>query len=189
MLLRPPSDFVYVYKNPRHNEIKKRLMPKIEQACIDYPDELKSKDWHCTIVSSFHKELDIFDDDTIHQIVWEACDNMFMETPLSYTPKHSTLQKIWFNRYETGQFQEVHAHDHGSTSFSGIYLLDVSGPNETVFSSITGSPFLQWQIDTSKNENIREGCTLIFPSTLQHFVNPVSTDRTSIAFNIQSNFS
>lgn len=110
---------------------------------------------------------------------------MLEQVDLVRYPIDSKLSAIWFNIYEEGSFQEVHVHNGNSVSFSGIYLMELNEPNTTTFTVNDEISYLNGRISTA---DIEEGSVILFPSTLEHYVNPSKFDRTTIAFNIQSEF-
>ena len=104
-------------------------------------------------------------------------------------PKKSNVDRIWANLYEKMSFQEVHNHvtPHSLIHFSGIYIIDQKGKNQTSFIH-NDFGYLDTCINTKNIEDIGEGTVMIFPSHLLHYVNPVDEARCTISFNITSTF-
>jgi len=112
------------------------------------------------------------------------------------------MYQYWFNKYEKGDFQEIHDHcvsnfEPGSyPTLSGIYILKSDDePNSTTFEikDKKGIPFhptkKKMVFDTSNVDDIKEGTLILFSSTLSHLVKPIKTDgRVTIAFNIACKF-
>jgi hypothetical protein len=112
---------------------------------------------------------------------------MFKEVQNLRQPTISTVHEIWYNQYDaTGDTgQEVHTHP--ESNYSGVYFLELSEPNATVFySQVTA---VNKTANPSKETKfIEEGDILLFPSNLSHYVLPSKNQRTTIAFNINCGF-
>ena len=76
---------------------------------------------------------------------------------------------------------------HSLIHFSGIYIIDQKGKNQTSFIH-NDFGYLDTCINTKNIEDIGEGTVMIFPSHLLHYVNPVDESRCTISFNITSTF-
>lgn len=185
-----PSKFVFCTTVSNHETIKPQLMEQIKEARDKNPDAFKVDRWNCNVLSSIDHRIEFLrDDEFVKSVVWTPLDQMIEQVRLKEYPISSHLEHIWFNIYERGSFQENHSHFcHDQMTFSGIYLLNVSGPNTTVFNHFDDLHYMQGTLDTAQMSEVHEGCVLIFPSNLQHYVNPCQSERHSIAFNIKSNF-
>lgn len=190
-----PMPFVWWTKIENHQEIKQKYMPLVNQ---DYElnrqtYKLKSL-WSCSVTSSFFSDsliLSIFDNYFINTIVWNTIDKMFEEMNEKIylpIPFNSELKHIWYNRYETGDWQEIHDHASEKISFSGIYLIDINEENSTTFYNNKTMNCFDLQCKAFSTPHIEEGSVIWFPSELEHYVNPVKKERTTISFNIASEY-
>ena len=207
-IISAPSDFLYFDQIKEHDEIKEKIIDKIND--LLRTDEVKEnkpfKD--CIFKTSFKKDKVnsfLLDDFIVNKLVWDPLDNLICKYNKLHFFKISVSSTIitscWFNAYEKTNFQEIHEHKTKpfaifnnvyTPSFSLVYILhDENLSNSTVFkypttdfiwNFITGNN----KIDTSRIKNIKEGTILIFPYTFQHFVTPVTKSRVSIAYNLAS---
>jgi len=190
-----PTHFVWWKRLENHEEIKERYIPIIDQ---DY--ELNSliynskNDWDCNVTTSFFSEVSvspIFDDYFIKNVVWQTMDIMIKELhnriklPI---PEESHLNHMWYNKYQKGQWQEIHNHNSGNVSFSGIYLIDLNEKNNTVFYNKHNINCFYAEKSLFSTNHIEEGSVIWFPSELSHYVKPSLANRTTISFNVYSKY-
>lgn len=199
-----PTKFVYWEKISNHEEIKSQILNIVNQDVIEngvfYTEKIKNS-WNCECTSSFFNENNYFhgimNADILKQIIWDSFDNMLIELRKTLglpIPKSSKITKIWFNQYKSGEWQEIHGHNgiDKSSTYSGIYLLDLNEKNPTTF--VDQNPIRCWDnfssftLNTFSTKDMEEGTVMFFPSELLHYVNPCITDRTTISFNIDSTF-
>ena len=197
-----PGPFVFHTQISNHGELKKKFLPQINRLIKDKSELLGPNNWKCDCKTSFfEKEYSkslLNDIELVKSIVWDPLDQMLSEArdmdgglctqQIKYGPSESSLGDLWFNQYDKGQFQEPHDHAGGtyknvSSTFSGIYLLELNETNTTTFMAKVGNPHSSFQLLTN---HITEGSVIIFPSSLTHYVSPVKTRKTSISFNIYS---
>ena len=176
--------FVWWGEVKRHQEIKEEILPKIDHVVKHSPEEVRVPGWNCEVYASYGKKVAFLESqELLKEVVWDSLDSCLTEAQLSRTATESRLAGIWFNQYERGFFQEVH--DHGDASFSGIYLIELNEPNTTSFFHQGTDCFLQETLTTG---HIAEGNVIIFPSSLCHYVNPCQGKRTTISFNVDTQF-
>lgn len=171
-----PNHYIWTGKVEKHQEVKDYLMPHIEA------DDKKSSSWNCDVTSSYGENKHFFHNELlINEIVWKPVDLM-LETVQDtiQMPKESSLQEIWYNSYEPGQYQEVHNH-RPKPIFSGIYLMHLEGKNTTAFVNQHDHPLFN---NTKVMDEVEEGDVIIFPSTLLHYVNPVPANKITVSYNI-----
>lgn len=207
-IISAPSEFIYFEQIKEHDEIKAKVLDKIQQL-LKTDDIQKNKPFKdCIFKTSFNK-MDInnflMDEYIIKQIVWDPLDKLINKyNKLNFfklNVSSSIITNCWFNAYEKTNFQEIHTHkikpiykfnNIYTPSFSLVYILhDENIVNSTVF-KFQNTDFI-WNfinrngsIDTSKIKNIKEGSVIIFPYSFQHFVTPVMKSRVSIAYNLAS---
>ncbi len=202
-----PSEIVYWTRVKEHESIKSKILQKIED--IQTTEKLENP-FDCTMTTNFGKlKAGV---STIHNFLDQECiQKMFMEPFRDFLkdtdvfqikPKNYVMYQYWFNKYEKGDFQELHDHtelnfEPGSyPTLSGIYILKSDDePNYTSFEikNKKGIPFhptkKKMVFDTSDVDDITEGTLILFSSTLSHMVKPVKTSgRVTIAFNIACKF-
>ena len=174
-----PSNFVYWTKIKDHEELKNILLPKIY---ADVPNIKYEGDGVC--VTNYFEENNIInnlDFSFYESIVWNPFKKMYDEPDLKlrYSPEKSSIQNIWYNLYDDKNSWHK-THTHPTSTFSGIYLLHLTGENGTTFYQF-GHPMYELEYDT---KHIEEGNVIIFPSAMPHSI--VSKDhKVSISFNIQ----
>jgi uncharacterized protein (TIGR02466 family) len=116
---------------------------------------------------------------------------------LSYYKCNFNLSNMWININKKGDYND--AHDHPNSILSGVFWAKIpENCGRLVFNSPNG--FAENTLLNSIDENIKqehnysstfvftpnEGTLILFPSHLQHFVEPNKSDedRISIAFNL-----
>ena len=198
-----PSEIVYWTRVKEHESIKSKLLQKIED--IQTTEKLENP-FDCTMTTNFGKlKKDV---SGIHNFLDEECIQKMFSDPFKdflndarvfqIKPTSFVLYQYWFNKYNKGDFQELH--DHTELNFepgsypilSGVYILKSGDePNSTSFEikNKKGIPFhptkKKMVFDTSDMDDITEGTFMIFSSTLAHRVKPIKTDgRVTIAFNV-----
>lgn len=182
-----PADFMFWTENPKHSEHKTVLAPEIFEHAKQRTT--KDVDWLCKVNTEFFDQQMIHSryESLIKEGIHPALAQMFQEVEGLYVPKNATVQHIWYNRYEAGENNTQEAHVHQGTAYSGIYFLELSEPNNTVFYSY------QTAVHNTASYNktthfIKEGDILLFPSMLTHYVLPAKNTRTTISFNVVCEF-
>jgi hypothetical protein len=183
-----PSEFLFWTKNKKHQEHKAALLELIYKN-LDNTKGLQKNLWFCDVNTEFFSK-DSCAAKYINLVVdgvYPALDGMFSEVPSIRKPKSSVVRDVWYNHYDplTNSGQEVHTHT--TCSYSGIYFLELSEPNTTMFFSHLAS-VNEVTPATKTTEFIEEGDILLFPSTMMHYVLPAKQHRTTIAFNIVCNY-
>lgn len=178
-----PNEFIYWNRYDGHKAIKDELQPLILENLEKTKDAVKDK-WLCNLNTEFFDPS--MDPSKYQKLVTEAVypnlDQMFAETRI-LPPKRSQVTNIWYNYYEAGQQQELHTHAAANTTISGVYILHLEEQNQTVFYSQMAS--LGRFIEPVKRlVEAEEGCVILFPSHLLHYVLPCSKPRITVAFNI-----
>ena len=194
-----PSPFVWWSKVKNHSEIKSKYLPLID---VDFDLNRnvydKNNTWACQVTSSFFNGSDtspIFDTNFYNSVVWDCLDKMLEELSKKLylpVPIESRISRIWYNKYDPGSWQEIHDHspcfNYGET-FSGIYLLDLNESNGTVFYQQSKLRcFSQEYSHRIFTDHIEDGCVILFPSELAHYVKPSVNSRTTVSFNIASKY-
>lgn len=197
-----PSKFVYWESIENHHEIKKKYLQKIyNDARANETKYRNNRTWKCKVNSSFFDENRItstLDEYFYKEVIWKSFDNMLKEMNEKISlpfPKESNINDIWYNVYQKGEWQEVHDHyehsyNHSKSGYySGIYLIELHEDNKTIFyNSDTISSFNTNTSIHYSTEHMKEGTIILFPSELEHYVNPCLNKRVTISFNIISNF-
>lgn len=186
-----PSNFVYWEKIDKHEEIKKKYLTLILEDSKINREKYKSQNvWECNLITNYFEENNktFFDEHFIENVIKEPLNDCINELGLK-KPSYYNITSLWYNVYENGDFQEVHQHS-GQTSnfFSGIYLIDLEDKNTTYFyQSGPRSDFNTFGY-TFPTSHIEEGNVIIFPSFLEHYVNPVVGKKVSISFNVATSY-
>lgn len=180
-----PLEFVFWTKNPKHEIHKQQLLPKIKEGLGETHGKQVDK-WLCDVNTEFFNNNAGFEKylPFIMDAAYPALDQMFAEIPNITTPSSSKITEIWYNHYglSGGSGQEVHSH--GCAGYSGIYLLELTEPNTTIFYSYLAGLSNVAASATFKTEFASEGDILLFPSSMLHYVVPTKNARTTVAFNV-----
>jgi hypothetical protein len=183
-----PVEFLVWGKNPFHQKHKEALLPAVRRMLNTTKDKQKGS-WLCEVNTEFFdrakgvaKYVDLITD-----AIYPALDAMFDEVPNLKKPTTSVVRDIWYNHYSAASQNGQEVHTHTECAYSGVYFLDLSEPNKTVFFSHLAS--ISGTTPSHKTTDfIEEGDILIFPSTLMHYVMPAERSRTTIAFNIECQY-
>lgn len=201
------APFLYWEKCESHSNLKEYFLPLIQE---DYAKNRnfyrENSCWDCNSTSSFHSGIDT-ENDSINEKIFTNSDltnsifltynnmleKLFQDGSITEGEfqvfQDCYLEDVWYNYYETGENQDIH--EHTPNTFSGIYLLDVSGANNTVWynSSSTFPCDSRAVFDrrAAKDYDLTEGSIIIFPSRLAHFVPPTEGKKVTISFNIRTN--
>jgi len=194
-----PPPFVWYTEISNHEEIKKKYLPLLNEEYLNKRDEYNEENyWDCSVTSSFHApnytSCTFLDDYFWSNVLWgpmdrmldQVCGNLNIQPPIN-----SRVSKVWWNKYKPGEWQEVHTHkSEGSYAgvFSGIYLIE-SDEEDPVTSFVNNQTFVYsspiQNYETFKAP-VKEGCVILFPSEVMHYVNPCTNPRTTVSFNISS---
>ena len=207
-----PSNFVYWQKVKDHDIMKIKLLAEIEKTCHkpESNHDYRDPDMFNTTTNYWKNGVKEFltDQTMIKNIVWDPLDRAINELNSGRnTPKidfnNSRLLSSWYTYYKAGGVFDYHIHlDNEGTiidnelyvcSFSLIYILkDENSENATTFLEPTNNRIstmsnIQNYFNTSDIDDIKEGCVIIFPSSLYHKVKPVKIPgRITIALNVIS---
>lgn len=179
-----PDQFVFWHEMPKteHLALKEKLLPQILQREDEFRSNPKISSWDADLSCSIGHKLDfLLDPHVIDMLVWSPMDKMVSENKgeIYKVPLNSTLENVWFNVTNPGEFQEVH--HHVPASFSGIYLLDCDEPNPTSFYRPSSR---KESFTLFTTEFMKEGTVILFPSDLSHYVKPTKKRRVTLAFNV-----
>lgn len=179
-----PDIFVYWTElDPEvHSQLKAQLLPRINELEEEYRSNNVVRAWDSKLSTSMGHSLDFLTTEfVLNSVVWEPMQAMLSEdnSNIYMPPTSSTLEGIWFNVNNPGEFQEVHMHC--PASYSGIYLLDCDEPNPTSFYVPLGR---RESKTTFTTEFMKEGTVILFPSDMLHYVKPCVKRRVTIAFNL-----
>jgi hypothetical protein len=197
-----PTKFVYWSSVRNHTKIKEKYYPLILKNQNEYGNkfrEIVNRKWNCDCYSSFFSPKDtenIFDNYFTQEVIWDVFDRMIYELNNSLIklpiPQKSRIFELWYNHYTKGMHQEIHNHygSNPTSHFSGIYLMDLNEDNTTVFVDKNECKIYcpTSNIANFRTDHIGEGNVIIFPSELLHFVNPSLENRTTVSFNINSEY-
>jgi hypothetical protein len=176
---------------PEHEMIKKQMKPKLEQFYEQnrpgdqYLWEEKKKPQTSKMITNYryaNHQKEWYTKEETDAIVWKPLSKMFQH--LSVPIQDCILAQFWWNVYQPGD----HAifHNHGSDGISGIYLLELNERNKTIFHQDNSIHFKRsYNVESHYTNDAKEGTVLLFPSQLNHSVDPAESTRMTISFNVE----
>jgi len=187
--------FYYKGKVKNQREMKSELVPYFEKEYEKQPDN-HPPDWMCSVHTSYTKTdsfLEKYKDIYMSNIIEFLSEIKFPECKLE-------VLGLWYNIYKKGQWQEVHNHAANPYAyFSAVHFLKFDPEVHTsIIMSNSNRIFLEtYSLGRKSNlnywdlmhyVNVEEGDIIIFPSTLEHFVKPQTTNdsRVTVSFNIRA---
>jgi hypothetical protein len=212
-----PGEHVFWSQLKNHTDIKNKIIPKIENLikCEKNKNPWKS----CKVSFSTFNDNPIYDkcdhlnfltDQTfVDEIVWNSIDEMYKQLKMDHkieipTPQDFALEHAFINIYNKDDFQEVHNHTGKSVIregkiynpiFSLIYIFHESDTEKTCNIFKTKRPEGYRSVldttafNTKEIKTIKEGTVLIFPASLDHYIEPtIKSGRTTIVYNILANW-
>ena len=189
-----PSQFVYWEKVENHQELKDKYLNLILDDVSKNSKEYRTNShWNCDVISSYFassqkNNKEIFDNYFIDSVIKKPIENCIEELQLP-APKNILIQSLWYNVYKKNDYQEVHDHlGPNYTAFSGIYILDLVGKNNTHFFSPGHVPDSSRFGHHFKGNHLEEGDVIIFPASLLHYVSPCETNKVSVSFNVGTEY-
>ena len=167
----------------RHDEIKSY----IKSLMSIYESRLKSNrgGWQSPLIDPTSKPMDILSNELI-----DICKGL----QLGIT--ECVIPQMWANVNTKGTWNSIHQHG-GSYELSAIYYVQVpENSGKLVFRDprpgAVGNGLLSKNFDSGDymSPDLYEGLLLIFPSYLDHFVEPSLSDeeRISVSFDISTNW-
>lgn len=157
------------------------------------PSQFTSEHWMNPTKSTFSREYKEYP-------FWESVKNIVLPYIKQYyeyyqfEPHKVSLEQVWINISEKGDYQELHSHTTPSNSnlFSGIIYLKTpknSGnlilhhPNKLITDIMPSSP----KVPKISQYIPQEGSIILFPSWLEHevWINKSDESRISISFNLK----
>jgi|TARA_B100000085_G_C18466279_1_gene481141 uncharacterized protein (TIGR02466 family) len=198
MITKVFSPFFYTTKLEGHSEYKKNILPVIFEEYFKKNGSNTEGEWGCDCFTTFF-DRDFVVYDPLKKEIQTVVRKMFEEIEMK--PYAYTVEQMWFNAYGAKQSQEVHCHT--GPSFSGIYYLQfeqgVHKPT-TFMNPIRWGQFKQhnrfWNPELWNSQSlyhhyhepeIEEGNVILFPSEMDHYVQPFfnsSTLRITCSFNV-----
>lgn len=182
-------EFFYSVELPNHKELKEEIYSTLLEMDAENAWTL------CNAKTTFRKDNEfLFNNKNLTQSIWKAYDQLleedFIKNAYAYTfPSQSHFDRLWFNSYEEGTFQEVHNHCGGlSPSYSVVYLIHDESDTGLVFSSSNRliTNYTDVRYAHTKDFGIGEGSIIFFPSYVDHYVLPTTGKRATISGNITS---
>jgi len=187
--------FYYKGKVKNQKEMKSELVPYFEKEYGKQPDN-HPPDWMCNVHTSYTKTdsfIEKYKDIYMSNIIEFLSEIKFPECKLE-------VLSLWYNIYKKGQWQEVHHHAANPYAyFSAVHFLKFDPEVHTsIIMSNSNRIFLEtYSLGRKSNlnywdlmhyVNVEEGDIIIFPSTLEHFVKPQTTNdsRVTVSFNIRA---
>lgn len=174
-----------------HSNVQKEFEPFLE----DSKFLKRSNDWACNVDTTFgNREADDMPWNVFIKPAMEGL-NEYLETFQIDLPAEYRIE-CWLNRYNKGDFQEVHNHT-GVSAISCAYMMKTPpGSGNFTFYNNTYDHFWQTDLpllttqDFKYNNRItpplEEGEIIYFPSNLNHYVSPNNTAHTRAT--ISANF-
>lgn len=199
MLKLLPAPFIYYGRALNHDKHKQSLINRILPEHNQHQKDTEYK-WapntDSNVVTNFAKSsIDFFSKQEYNDIIWYTVDKFFDEItntplqPINRKPNDIIVESLWWNVYQPGDFVELH--NHHPAGISGIYFLELSDNNTTMFTYDNHFPITDslplWSV-YHKADDVKEGDILLFPSRLNHYVSPVKTRKISISFNLYPNY-
>jgi len=141
------------------------------------------------LTSDDHYVLDTYSSLSVLPKITETLNQYLRDV---YQPKFEVKAEItqsWINLTNKGHSH--HRHRHPNSHISGVYYVSTTPQDKIMF---INPFFYTWKLETD-NYNVfnsqewwfeaEQGFLILFPSTLEHYVNPVLTDtaRISLSFN------
>ena len=171
---------------------------------LENTNNINTSSWeHCNVKSSFFNNVFIKNN---HNLDFDCMfsDMLFNQIELFCkelnTNEYSVkIQKIWFNNYKLGDFQESHNHSGPNTIFSFVYLLKSAHSDldsKLCFTNPRSNLFKYnnyerlFDIDEYKTlfiPDLKNGDLIIFPSHMEHYVSihkNTDVNRITISGNI-----
>lgn len=207
-----PSNFVYWTDIKNHEEIKRKLIPKIEKIDHKQRSEKQKDNGLINASTNYNTATGNFLDEEpyiTNELVWKPLNELLkkLNSREGFSPiliKSSMISDSWYTKYDKDGSFGFHSHmSHGVTvngeiyipSFSMIYILnDPNNENVTEFMSptpmyVSTQSALENILYTKNIKEVKEGTLLIFPSSLYHGVsNTKIPGRITIAINVVSSF-
>ncbi len=201
------SQFLYYRTIPEHEEIKKKLMPKIleqEEKFINNNINLENAYTNYSFKGKWFEQSGFLGDPSvvkpiILQTIYEVINHMKSNNILPIPPyKDYLISNAWYTRYNIDGSFDYHQHGHiqtiingqmANTVFSIIYILnDQNIGNSTMFMNHDRTYLVmseEIEIDTAEFSDIKEGTVIIFPSSFYHKVKRIKIpNRITVSYNI-----
>ena len=199
------SQFLYYRTIPEHEDIKKKLMPKIlEQEQEFKNNNINLENAYTSYSGNGSRNIYFLEDPSvvkpiILQTIYEVINHMKSNNILPIPPyKDYLIGNAWYTRYNTDGSFDYHSHGHiqtiingqmANTVFSIIYILnDQNIGNSTMFMNHDRTYLVmseEIEIDTAEFSDIKEGTVIIFPSSFYHKVKRIKIpNRITVSYNI-----
>ena len=198
-----PSEYIFCYSVPNHKEIKQDILPRILNEYQEKQQE-ESYRWNpgskSNVTTNYYQMNEtLLSPEQQVDVIWNPMDAMLSifyapDSPLRPcpdAPKESNINSLWWNVYNEGDYVELH--NHSPAGVSGFYLIDLPEDQEngTVFSyrnPYALSHKMEMWAMRHQAKHLKEGDVVLFPSSLEHYVNPTKGRKVSISFNIEVTF-
>jgi|TARA_B110000114_G_C15082039_1_gene394522 hypothetical protein len=205
-----PSEFVYWTKYEKHDEMKNKIVDRINKLETLHANNHAGLENAYTSYDTKPEPTKFLNNPKlVESLVFEPFRKMLDEYNSRENTNKITVNEViigdsWYTKYSEGGTFHLHSHDDLSQymrgkrfnlAFSLIYILnDKNERNSTRFFIPTGSTtsavcHRDITFDTGGIKNIGEGSVILFPSSLYHTVVPcIKPGRITISYNIMCAF-
>ena len=194
-------EYFFHERTENSSEIKEKLYPEIVSRLNDVTNF-----WPLSVVKTSYNKNNQYNNflliSELTDFIWKTVDSMIQDPIIMSSitadslPVESRISSIWFNSYETGNYQEIHNHVGSSaeyidnreyrTKYSFIYLLHNESKTGTIFRSSNYDAGIKSNptFNTAELDNFGEGSLVVFPESLDHYVLPATGNRITVTGNI-----
>ena len=129
----------------------------------------------------------------IKQVITEAINNYIKTVDKPRTPVKLYVTQSWLNYTEKGGHHHVHSHPNSYVSGTIYFDVDYTKDSITFYKSTYNQLQIYSDVFDKCNSkiwrfNVKIGGIIIFPSSLVHGVNTVTTDKTRISLSFNTFF-
>ena len=170
-----------------------QITRKMFENFISGDENFHQPEWSCNVQTSWGKTPTdgIWDD---WMLVIDSVWSEFINTMGTRCPIKISFQSAWVNKYDPGDFQEMHDHCGSQCNLSMVYFHTLNDDDRCQFQfydtdygsySMQGlSEVLKLPLSTVHMPKVSQGDILIFPSHYYHLVSPHKGTKTRITFSL-----
>lgn len=181
---------IWARKVVKHESINKHLLQVTEQMEIETKSITRSNvgGWHS--ISSLHQDERFAD---IRKIIGRTSAECAKHLGFDFTKANLVFQEMWINKNSPGDYNKAHVHPNAVLSGSYYVKVPQNSGNIEFYDPVRERIMSVYPIKKRTKVNSQaleyrcsDGLLVIFPSWLQHSVQPNRSDdfRVSIAFNM-----
>lgn len=198
-----PGPYIFHRSIEQHTMHKQSILNKIMNEYnvnVNRRDYLWVPDSRSGVITNYSQQnTSLLTQEQYRDIIMSSVDILLREIyaddspvrPSKELPIRSSIREVWWNVYHENDY--VIPHNHGPRGISGVYIVDMNESEENTTTFLFDNPYALshdiplWE-QRYQASYAKEGDILLFPSSMNHYVDRVNGRKVSLSFNVDVHF-